>query len=99
KSAFNVKALRTGNSIRLDEHTSVSIARAAGYRSGDLPLLIELGVSFGAGVVSSVVASWLYDLMKGKPDVKVIIENEEINIDERNDARKIHMKITRILQE
>lgn len=58
----------------------------------DFPETIELALSFGSGVASSLVASWLYDKIRGRAS-KLRIERTEVQIDEGEIKRIIMEKI------
>lgn len=71
-----------GERLALNEPFEVELLSHRVFRSADMGMLISFGVSFGSGVVSSVVASWVYDKLRGKPvilriDGVVVEANEE----------------------
>ena len=61
-------------------------------RALDFPSTIQLVVSFGKGVLAGVVASWLYNKIKGRAST-LRIDRTEVEIEEGEIKRIIKEKI------
>jgi len=57
-----------------------------------LPETLELILSFGSGVVSSVVASWLYEKLKNRPNTTLRIEEQQVELEE-GEIRRVFTRL------
>jgi hypothetical protein len=58
---------------------TVNFGDIMGRRDFGTPDVINITISFVAGIPSSILAAWLYDKLKGKQSTKIRIHRTEID--------------------
>lgn len=94
-SLFGQGSVAAGEEIQIAEDVRLRYLGRV-HREGALPgmpEILQFGLSFTAGVASSLVANWLYARLKGKRSV-VYVERSKITID----APGGHATLTTVLE-
>ena len=83
-----------GSKTAIPGNAELVMERMLMRKAFGFPETLELLLSFGSGVVSSLVATWLYEKLKNRPNTTVRIEEQEIELDEG----QIKRVITRLIE-
>jgi hypothetical protein len=91
KEIKNGVSLSSGESIEL-ENMSVAYRSSIVRKAEEIPVIINLVITLGTGVVASYAGSWLYNKIHGKAK-KLFVDYKEIEINEGEITKIVEMKI------
>ena len=77
----NYSSYAVGTTIQIPGNASLTSSGIISRKAFAFPETLEFILTFGTGVASGMVASWLYDKLKGKA-TRLRIEKQEIQIDQ-----------------
>jgi hypothetical protein len=96
---FQTKKLSRGMEITIEKDASIRYRGTIEQLAVDFPSIIEITIiTFATQVAAQVVASWLYDKIKGRA-VKLRIERTEVGIDKGQIERILTEKMEETTEE
>jgi len=78
----NPRQIGPGTRVAVPGNAELIMGRMQMRKAFGFPETLELVLSFSSGVVSSLVASWLYGKLKGRRNTTLCIEEQKVEIEE-----------------
>lgn len=73
-------SLSSGDKVNIGKSATLTYKESQIRAAIGFPEIIEFTISFGTGVASEFIVSWIYDKLKGKKVEKIMVDRKEVQL-------------------